>query len=151
MEPQIWWASEQVDTEMEVYQIPDLTECRLLAANLRNEAHHWFNACKFHRLLEAEMNELFMGRFRASVAYAQPANRLANIKPNKEEILWEYFKRLIFGGTPCQAYLEGIPEEFLVCRGEARDRFDLIVYSLIKKIKITLLRGWPKQCLEFIL
>lgn len=28
------------DTEMDVYQIPDLTKCRLLATTLRNDAHH---------------------------------------------------------------------------------------------------------------
>ncbi|XP_063935619.1 uncharacterized protein LOC135147089 [Daucus carota subsp. sativus] len=55
---------------MEVYRIPDLTKCRLLAATVRDDAHHW-----------------------ASVTYAPSTNTLANIKQKEDETLREYFKR----------------------------------------------------------
>ncbi|XP_063948098.1 uncharacterized protein LOC135152192 [Daucus carota subsp. sativus] len=84
----------QFDTDMEVYQIQDLTKCRLLAATLRDDAHHWFKRLPGDSINSwRKMCELFVGQFRASVTYVPPANTLANIKQKEHETLREYFKR----------------------------------------------------------
>ena len=72
------------DTEMEVYQIPDLTKCRLRAATLRDDAHRWFKTLPANSInSRMQMNEVFVGQFRALVTYDQLANTLANIKKRK--------------------------------------------------------------------
>ena len=78
------------NTEMEVYQIKDLTKCRLLAATLR--AHKWFKSLPTNSIKSwKQMAELFVTQFRATVAYAPPVNTLANIKQRDDETLRDYF------------------------------------------------------------
>ncbi|XP_074352819.1 uncharacterized protein LOC141691970 [Apium graveolens] len=79
---------------MEVYQINDLTKCRLLAATLRDNAHQWFKRLPANSIRSwRQMSEMFLSQFRASVAYTPPANTLANIKQKDNETLNEYLKR----------------------------------------------------------
>ncbi|XP_074323998.1 uncharacterized protein LOC141660917 [Apium graveolens] len=79
---------------MEVYQINDLTKCRLLAATLRDNAHQWFKRLAANSIRSwRQMSEMFLSQFRASVAYAPPANTLANIKQKDKKTLNEYLKR----------------------------------------------------------
>ncbi|XP_074347333.1 uncharacterized protein LOC141686182 [Apium graveolens] len=78
---------------MEVYQINDLTKCHLLAATLRDNAHQWFKRLPANSIRSwRQISEMFLSQFRASVAYAPPANTLANIKQKDNETLNEYLK-----------------------------------------------------------
>ena len=66
----------------------------MLAATLRDDAHHWFKRLPADSISSwRKMCEQFVGQFRASVTYAPPANTLANIKQKEHETLREYFKR----------------------------------------------------------
>ncbi|XP_074356227.1 uncharacterized protein LOC141695923 [Apium graveolens] len=80
-------------TKIEVYQINDLTKCRLLVATRRDNAHQWFKRLLANSIRSwRQMSEMFLSQFRASVAYAPPANTLANIKQKDNETLNEYLK-----------------------------------------------------------
>ncbi|XP_074346144.1 uncharacterized protein LOC141684906 [Apium graveolens] len=80
--------------KMEVYQVRDLTKCRLLAATLKENAHQWFKRLSANSIRSwDQMCQVFVTQFQASVAYAPPTNTLANIKQHEDESLREYFRR----------------------------------------------------------
>ncbi|XP_074323878.1 uncharacterized protein LOC141660794 [Apium graveolens] len=60
--------------EMDVYQVPDLDRCRLLAATFREGAQQWFQKLGL-------------------VKYTPPVTMLANVKQKEGESLTSYFKR----------------------------------------------------------
>ncbi|KAK1363262.1 hypothetical protein POM88_038823 [Heracleum sosnowskyi] len=82
------------NTEMELYQVEDLTKCRLLASTLRGNAHQWFQKLGPASITSWEqMRKMFLIQFQSSIHYAPPVTTLANIKQRDGETLQEYFKR----------------------------------------------------------
>ncbi|XP_074375294.1 uncharacterized protein LOC141717076 [Apium graveolens] len=84
----------QFNTEMEVYQVPKMTRCRLFAASLRGSAQQWFSklgpaSIRTWRQLE----DLFVRQFQSTLHYSPPVATLANIKQREGEPLAEYFRR----------------------------------------------------------
>ncbi|XP_074362952.1 uncharacterized protein LOC141703295 [Apium graveolens] len=84
----------QFNTEMEVYQVPEMTRCRLFAASLRGSAQQWFSklgpaSIRTWRQLE----DLFVRQFQSTLHYSPPVATLANIKQREGEPLAEYFRR----------------------------------------------------------
>ncbi|XP_074337526.1 uncharacterized protein LOC141674725 [Apium graveolens] len=84
----------QFNTEMEVYQVPEMTRCRLFAASLRGSALQWFSklgpaSIRTWRQLE----DLFVRQFQSTLHYSPHVATLANIKQREGEPLAEYFRR----------------------------------------------------------
>ncbi|XP_074363199.1 uncharacterized protein LOC141703637 [Apium graveolens] len=84
----------QFNTEMEVYQVPEMTRCRLFAASLRGSAQQWFSklgpaSIRTWRQLE----DLFVRQFQSTLHYSPLVATLANIKQREGEPLAEYFRR----------------------------------------------------------
>ncbi|XP_074377482.1 uncharacterized protein LOC141719005 [Apium graveolens] len=102
---------------MEVYQINDLTKCRLLAATLRDNAHQWFKRLPANSNRSwRQMSEMFLSQFRASVAYAPPTNTLANIKQKDNETLNEYLKHFNDEVPKVRKASEETYKNFLIAR-----------------------------------
>ncbi|XP_074323865.1 uncharacterized protein LOC141660778 [Apium graveolens] len=79
---------------MEVYQVPEMTRCRLFAASLRGSTQQWFSklgpaSIRTWRQLE----NLFVRQFQSTLHYSPPVATLANIKQREREPLAEYFCR----------------------------------------------------------
>ena len=69
------------NTEMELYQVEDLTKCRLLASTLRGNAHQWFQKLGPASIGTWEqMRKMFLIQFQSSIHYAPPVRTLANIR-----------------------------------------------------------------------
>ncbi|XP_074378162.1 uncharacterized protein LOC141719683 [Apium graveolens] len=80
--------------EMDVYQVPDLARCRLLAATFREGAQQWFQKLGPGVITSWEqMKTLFLTQFQAAVKYTPPVTTLANMKQKEGESLTSYFKR----------------------------------------------------------
>ncbi|XP_074336612.1 uncharacterized protein LOC141673771 [Apium graveolens] len=80
--------------EMDVYQVPDLARCRLLAATFREGAQQWFQKLGPGVITSWEqMETLFLTQFQAAVKYTPPVTTLANVKQMEGESLTSYFKR----------------------------------------------------------
>ncbi|XP_074336467.1 uncharacterized protein LOC141673611 [Apium graveolens] len=80
--------------EMDVYQVPDLARCRLLAATFREGAQQWFQKLGPGVITSWEqMKTLFLTQFQAAVKYTPPVTTLANVKQKEGESLTSYFKR----------------------------------------------------------
>ncbi|XP_074352595.1 uncharacterized protein LOC141691735 [Apium graveolens] len=80
--------------EMDVYQVPDLARCRLLAATFREGAQQWFQKLGPGVITSWEqMKTLFLTQFQAAVKYIPPVTTLANVKQKEGESLTSYFKR----------------------------------------------------------
>ncbi|XP_074339734.1 uncharacterized protein LOC141677626 [Apium graveolens] len=80
--------------EMDVYQVPDLARCRLLAATFREGAQQWFQKLGPGVITSWEqMKTLFLTQFQAAVKYIPPVTTLANVKQKEGESLTLYFKR----------------------------------------------------------
>ncbi|KAL8155584.1 hypothetical protein AgCh_000826 [Apium graveolens] len=80
--------------EMDVYQVPDLARCRLLAATFREGAQQWFQKLGPGVITSWEqMKTLFLTQFQAAVKYTPPVTMLANVKQKEGESLTSYFKR----------------------------------------------------------
>ncbi|XP_074336313.1 uncharacterized protein LOC141673461 [Apium graveolens] len=79
---------------MDVYQVPDLARCRLLAATFRESAQQWFQKLGPGVITSWEqMKTLFLTQFQAAVKYMPPVTTLANVKQKEGESLTSYFKR----------------------------------------------------------
>ncbi|XP_074360535.1 uncharacterized protein LOC141700738 [Apium graveolens] len=79
---------------MEVYQVPEMTHCRLFVTSLRGSAQQWFSklgpaSIRTWRQLE----DLFFRQFQSTLHYSPPVATLANIKQREGEPLAEYFRR----------------------------------------------------------
>ncbi|XP_017227472.1 uncharacterized protein LOC108203226 [Daucus carota subsp. sativus] len=82
--------------QMDVYQVPSLTRCRIFAASLRGHAELWFSKLDPGIISSWEsMGDLFIRQFQSSMTYAPPVATLANIKQGSGETLHDYFKRFI--------------------------------------------------------
>ncbi|XP_074366063.1 uncharacterized protein LOC141707007 [Apium graveolens] len=80
--------------EMDVYQVPDLARCRLLAATFREGAQQWFQKLGPGVITSCEhMRTFFLTQFQAAVKYTPPVTTLANVKQKEGESLTSYFKR----------------------------------------------------------
>ncbi|XP_074327063.1 uncharacterized protein LOC141665004 [Apium graveolens] len=80
--------------EMDVYQVPDLARCRLLAATFREGAQQWFQKLGPGVITSWEkMKTLFLTQFQDAVKYTPPVTTLANMKQKEGESLTSYFKR----------------------------------------------------------
>ncbi|XP_074351855.1 uncharacterized protein LOC141691003 [Apium graveolens] len=79
---------------MDVYQVPDLARCHLLAATFREGAQQWFQKLGPGVITSWEhMKTLFLTQFQAAVKYTPPVTILANVKQKEGESLTSYFKR----------------------------------------------------------
>ncbi|XP_074348919.1 uncharacterized protein LOC141687513 [Apium graveolens] len=79
---------------MDVYQVPDLARCRLLAATFREGAQQWFQELGPGVITSLEqMKILFLTQFQAAVQYTPPVTTLTNVKQKEGESLTSYFKR----------------------------------------------------------
>ena len=82
------------NTEMELYQMEDLTKCRLLASTLRGNAHQWFQMLGSASIgMWEQVQKMFLTQFQSSIHYAPHVTTLANIRQRKDETLQSYFKR----------------------------------------------------------
>ncbi|XP_074327727.1 uncharacterized protein LOC141665640 [Apium graveolens] len=80
--------------EMDVYQVPDLARCHLLAATSRESAQHWFQKLGPGVITSwDQMKNLFLTKFQAAVRYAPSVTTLANVRKRENESLTSYFKR----------------------------------------------------------
>lgn len=71
---------------MDVYQVPDLARCRLLAAKFRESAQQWFQKLVAEGITAwDQMKTLFLTKFQAEIKYAPPVSTLAYIKQNEGE------------------------------------------------------------------
>ncbi|XP_074327327.1 uncharacterized protein LOC141665247 [Apium graveolens] len=79
---------------MDVYQVPNLARCHLLAATFREGAQQWFQKLGPGVIISWEqMKMLFLTQFQAAVKYTPPVTTLANVKQKDGESLTSYFKR----------------------------------------------------------
>ncbi|KAK1404551.1 hypothetical protein POM88_004156 [Heracleum sosnowskyi] len=61
------------NTEMEVYQVPDLTRCRLFTASLRGSAQRWFTKLGPANISTwRQLGDLFLRQFQSTLHYAPP-------------------------------------------------------------------------------
>ncbi|KAK1389694.1 hypothetical protein POM88_017872 [Heracleum sosnowskyi] len=103
------------NTEMELYQVGDLTKCRLLASTLRGNAHQWFQKLGPASITSWEqMRKMFLIQFQSSIHYAPPVTTLANIKQRDGETLQEYFKRFNAEVPTVRGASEEIIKNFLI-------------------------------------
>ncbi|XP_074356645.1 uncharacterized protein LOC141696399 [Apium graveolens] len=84
----------QFNTEMEVYQVPEMTRCRLFTASLRGSAQQWFSKLGLASIRTwRQLEDLFVRQFQSTLHYSTPVATLANIKQREGEPLAEYFRR----------------------------------------------------------
>ncbi|XP_074323241.1 uncharacterized protein LOC141660176 [Apium graveolens] len=100
---------------MDVYQVPDLAKCRLLAATFRESAQQWFQ--KFGPGVITswdQMKTLFLRKFQADVRYAPSVTTLANVKQMENESLISYFKRFNAESTGIRGASDEVLKSFLI-------------------------------------
>ncbi|KAK1352793.1 hypothetical protein POM88_052631 [Heracleum sosnowskyi] len=101
--------------EMDVYQVPDLARCRLLAATFRESAQQWFQKLGPGVITSWEvMKTLFLTKFQATVKYAPPVTTLANIRQKEGESLQSYFKRFNAESTMVRGATDESLKSFLI-------------------------------------
>ncbi|XP_074357369.1 uncharacterized protein LOC141697053 [Apium graveolens] len=84
----------QFNIEMEVYQVPEMTRCRLFVASLRGSAQQWFSKLGPASIRTwRQLKDLFVRQFQSTLHYSPPVATLANIKQREGEPLAEYFRR----------------------------------------------------------
>ncbi|XP_074365409.1 uncharacterized protein LOC141706557 [Apium graveolens] len=123
------------DIEMDVYQVPDLARCRLLAATFREGAQQWFQKLVPGVITSWEqMNTLFLTQFQAAVKYTPPVTTLANVKQKEGQSLTSYFKRFNAESTLVTGATDEILKILLIA-GLRTESFKVIEQSLaeIKK------------------
>ena len=150
--------------EMDVYQVPSLTRCRIFVASLRGRAQLWFSklARKIIRSWES-MGDFFIRKFRSSMAYAPPMATLANINQRNGETLHNYFSMF----NVVVLYVRGAADEavknFLIDELRRGSDFwnniqahELVTlqefyrqdepYKIVEKSMVELQRGSPPPC-----
>ncbi|XP_074346801.1 uncharacterized protein LOC141685605 [Apium graveolens] len=79
---------------MEVYQVPEMTRCRLFAESLRGSAQQWFSKLGYASIRTwRQLEDWFVRQFQSTLHYSPPVATLANIKQREGEPLEEYFCR----------------------------------------------------------
>ncbi|XP_074336767.1 uncharacterized protein LOC141673938 [Apium graveolens] len=100
---------------MDVYQVPDLARCRLLAATFRESAQQWFQKLGPGVINSwDQMKALFLTKFQAAVRYAPSVTTLANVKKMEDESLTSYFKRFNAESTSVRGASEEAIKSFLI-------------------------------------
>ncbi|KAK1404812.1 hypothetical protein POM88_004417 [Heracleum sosnowskyi] len=100
--------------KMDIYQVPDLARCRLLAATFRESAQQWFQKLGLGVITSwDQMKTLLLTKFQSTVKYAPPVNTLANIK-QKGESLQSYFKRFNAESTLVRGAIDESLKSFLI-------------------------------------
>ncbi|XP_074326905.1 uncharacterized protein LOC141664850 [Apium graveolens] len=100
---------------MDVYQVPDLDRCRLLAATFRESAQQWFQKLGPGVITSwDQMKTLFLTKFQAAVRYAPSVTTLANVRQRQNESLTPYFKRFNAESTSVRGASDEAPKSFLI-------------------------------------
>ncbi|XP_074342206.1 uncharacterized protein LOC141679666 [Apium graveolens] len=121
--------------EMDVYQIPDLARCRLLAATFRDGAQQWFQKLGPGVITSWEqMKTLFLTQFQAAVKYTLPVTTLTNVKQKEGESLTSYFKRFNTESTLVRGTTDEIMKILLIAGLRAKS-FKAIEQSLVETKK----------------
>ncbi|XP_074374144.1 uncharacterized protein LOC141714528 [Apium graveolens] len=101
--------------EMDVYQVPDLARCRLLAATFRESAQQWFQKLGPGVITSWDyMKNLFLTKFQAAVRYAPSVTTLANVRQRESESLTSYFKRFNTESTSMRGISDEALKSFLI-------------------------------------
>ncbi|XP_074355327.1 uncharacterized protein LOC141694568 [Apium graveolens] len=101
--------------EMDVYQVPDLVRCRLLAATFRKSAQQWFQKLRPGVITSwDQMKNLFLTKFQAAVRYAPSVTTLANVRQRESESLASYFKRFNAKSTSVRGVSDEALKSFLI-------------------------------------
>ncbi|XP_074356707.1 uncharacterized protein LOC141696466 [Apium graveolens] len=100
---------------MDVYQVPDLARCRLLAATFRESAQQCFQKLGPGVITSwDQMKNLFLTKFQASVRYAPSVTTLANVRQRENESLTSYFKRFNAESTSVRGASDEALKSFLI-------------------------------------
>ncbi|XP_074351909.1 uncharacterized protein LOC141691062 [Apium graveolens] len=101
--------------EMNVYRVPDLARCHLLAATFREGAQKWFQKLG-PRVIRSweQMKTLFLTQFQAVVNYTPPVTTLVNVKQKEGESLTSYFKRFNVESTLVRGAIDEMLKSFLI-------------------------------------
>ncbi|XP_074337432.1 uncharacterized protein LOC141674620 [Apium graveolens] len=100
---------------MDVYQVPDLARCRLLAASFRESAQQWFQKLGPGVITSwDQMKNLFLTKFQATVRYAPSVTTLANVRQRENESLTSYFKRFNAESTSVRGASDEALKSFLI-------------------------------------
>ncbi|XP_074370499.1 uncharacterized protein LOC141711714 [Apium graveolens] len=101
--------------EMDVYQVPDLARCRLLATTFRESAQQWFQKLRPGVItFWDQMKTLFLTKFQAAVRYAPSVTTLSNIRQRENESLTSYFERFNAESTSIRGASDEALESFLI-------------------------------------
>ncbi|XP_074333955.1 uncharacterized protein LOC141671574 [Apium graveolens] len=101
--------------EMDVYQVPDLARCRILAATFRESAQQWFQKLGSGVITSwDQMKTLFLTKFQATVRYAPSITTLANVRQRENESLTSYFKRFNTESTSVRGASDEALKSFLI-------------------------------------
>ncbi|XP_074352456.1 uncharacterized protein LOC141691583 [Apium graveolens] len=100
---------------MDVYQVPDLARCRLLAATFRESIQQWFQKLGSGVITSRDqMKTLFLTKFQAVVRYATFVTTLANVRQRKNESLTSCFKRFDAESTSVRGASDEALKSFLI-------------------------------------
>ncbi|XP_074362906.1 uncharacterized protein LOC141703225 [Apium graveolens] len=106
---------DRFNIEMDVYQVPDLARCRLLAATFRESAQQWFQKLGPGVITSwDQMKNLFLTKFQAAVRYAPSVTTLANVRQRENESLTSYFKRFNAESTSVRGASDEALKSFLI-------------------------------------
>ncbi|XP_074355666.1 uncharacterized protein LOC141695308 [Apium graveolens] len=101
--------------EMDMYQVPDLARCRLLAATFRESAQQWFQKLGPGVITSWEqIKTLFLTKFQTAVRYAPSVITLVNIRQRENESLTSYFKRFNAESTSVRGTSDEALKSFLI-------------------------------------
>ncbi|XP_074324018.1 uncharacterized protein LOC141660939 [Apium graveolens] len=101
--------------EMNMYQVPDLARCRLLAVTFRESAQQWFQKLGPGVITSwDQMKTLFLTKFQAAVRYAPSVTTLANVRQRENESLTSYFKRFNAESTSVRGASDEALKSFLI-------------------------------------
>ncbi|XP_074336414.1 uncharacterized protein LOC141673562 [Apium graveolens] len=132
----------QFNTEMEFYQVPEPTRCRLFASSLRGSARQWFSKLgpasirNWHQL-----EDLFIRQFQSTLHYSPPVATLANIKQREGEPLAEYFRRFNTEVPKVRGVSEETIKNFLIAGLKEGSKF----WKSLQAIEPRILAKFNKQ------
>ncbi|XP_074376780.1 uncharacterized protein LOC141718294 [Apium graveolens] len=109
---------------MDVYQVPDLARCRLLAETFRESAQQWFQKLGPGVITSwDQIKTLFLTKFQSAVRYAPSVTTLANIRQRENESLMLYFKRFNVESTSIRGASDEALKSFLISGLRVRSDF----------------------------
>ncbi|XP_074374149.1 uncharacterized protein LOC141714533 [Apium graveolens] len=105
----------RLNIEMDMYQVPHLARCWLLAETFRESAQQWFQKLGPGVITSWEqMKTLFLTMFQAALRYGPSVTTLANVKQRENESLTSYFKRFNVESTSVRGALDEVLKSFLI-------------------------------------